>query len=175
MVNIDRRKVMLPSILLLILGILGVLLWKGLSLSRNDLGINNVDKSIPKILSLKLGKDKHKITLLHIWATWCHSCLQEHAFWMGLAKKPELSNIQLVSVNYHDETVAAQQWLQTLGDPYHHLLWDDTGKLALELGLTGTPETFLIDPQGIIRYHHRGPLDEELWQSQLLPQVQKIK
>lgn len=114
---------------------------------------------------------KGRFTLLNVWASWCASCLEEHPFLLELARRGEL---QIVGLNYKDEREAARRWLSLHGNPYHFVLFDPEGKVALDYGVYGVPETFLIDPQGTIRYKRIGPLTEEVWQEEILPLLEEM-
>ena len=112
------------------------------------------------------------VTLLNVWATWCVACRAEHEFLMQLASA---GDIPIYGVNYKDERAAAINWLDQLGDPYVDSVYDPQGKLALDLGVYGAPETFLLDANGMIVYKHIGPLTSEIWQEKLLPVIQRLR
>ena len=98
--------------------------------------------------------------ILNIWATWCVSCHLEHPFLLELQRQ----GMNIVGLNYMDNADKAQQWLLDLGNPYAVVIKDTTGRYGIELGVTGAPETYLIDENGIIVYKHRGVLNKENWQ-----------
>ena len=108
--------------------------------------------------------------LLNVWASWCPGCLAEHEYLMTLAEQ----GIALVCLNYRDEPENALAWLTKRGDPCRFHIKDQAGQLALDLGVSGAPESFLVDAEGIIRHHHLGVLDAVLWQEQLLPVMARI-
>lgn len=101
--------------------------------------------------------------LINVWASWCPSCYVEHDFLNKLAE----SGITIVGINYKDDAKAAQKYLDDLGNPYTLILADRRGSLAIDLGVTGAPETYLVDARGIIQYKHQGVIDERLWLNQL--------
>jgi len=101
--------------------------------------------------------------LLNVWATWCISCKAEHAFLNQLSE----AGIKIVGLNYKNERVAALQWLERLGDPYILNIADPEGSLGLDLGVSGAPETFIIDAWGIIRHRVEGPLNERRWRKEV--------
>ncbi|MCC5855570.1 MAG: DsbE family thiol:disulfide interchange protein [Idiomarina sp.] len=108
-----------------------------------------------------------KPMLLNVWATWCPTCYAEHTF---LNKLRAEENVYIIGLNYKDDSrAAAVNWLQDLGDPYEINLFDQTGLLALDLGVYGAPETFVIDAEGIIRYRHVGDLNERVWRDEVGP------
>ena len=95
--------------------------------------------------------------LLNVWASWCITCLVEHPFLMNLKEK----DIKIIGLNYKDERFNAQNWLNKYGDPYSEVLYDPKGSLALDLGVTGAPETFLIH-NGKIIAHYYGEVNERV-------------
>ena len=105
------------------------------------------------------------VSLLNVWATWCPSCRVEHPYLQQLADQ----GVPIFGVNYKDEDVAAQRWLDQLGDPYRANIVDRQGTLGLDLGVYGAPETYLVDAAGVIRYRHVGVVDERVWRTILQP------
>lgn len=102
--------------------------------------------------------------LLNVWATWCPTCRAEHAFLNQL----EAQGVYIVGLNYKDDSRAkAVSWLNTLGDPYQINLFDADGLVALDFGVYGAPETFLIDAQGRVVYRHVGDVNERVWAGEL--------
>ena len=109
---------------------------------------------------LTLADLKGQPVLLNIWATWCAACRAEHDFLMEIARRGEVA---IFGVNYKDERQAAIGWLAQLGDPYRANIYDPEGILALDLGVYGAPETFLLDARGVIKFKHVGPLTPDVW------------
>ncbi len=107
-----------------------------------------------------------KVTLINIWASWCAACRDEHAILLRLARK---GTLPVLGFNYKDRREEALAWLAKLGDPYFDIAFDAEGKAAIDWGVYGVPETFLIGPDGIIRYKHIGPLTSEIVEQKLLP------
>ena len=114
---------------------------------------------------------ENKVTLITIWASWCYSCVWEHEFLMKISKQ---KNIHLIGINYKDQRSSAKRIFEKYGNPYALNLTDPTGQTAIKLGVYGTPETLVVDEQGILRARISGPLDEERWQGVIDPVVQKI-
>ncbi len=109
---------------------------------------------------------KGRPLLLNVWATWCPTCRAEHAYLNQLAAQ----GVYIVGLNYKDDSRSkALNWLTTLGDPYQLNLFDASGRVAIEFGVYGAPETFVIDAQGRIRYRHVGDVNERVWQQVLGP------
>ncbi len=104
--------------------------------------------------------------LVNVWATWCPACRAEHAYLVHLA---EQKNVAIIGLNYKDQRQAANEWLVKLGDPYRFSIFDQEGRLGLDLGVYGAPETYVVDADGIIRYRHVGVVNEKVWQEKLSP------
>ena len=103
--------------------------------------------------------------LLNVWATWCPTCYLEHPYLLDLHHK----GVRIVGLNYKDDTSKAQQWLDKLGNPYVFNIVDKTGTLAIDLGVTGAPETYLIDADNYIRYKREGDLNKRVWETEIEP------
>ena len=103
--------------------------------------------------------------LMNIWGSWCPTCIIEHPFLMKLEER----GVNLVGVNYKDEIGDAFGYLNRGGDPFSMSIQDLSGQFALDLGLTGAPETFIVDGEGIIRQHIIGEINESNWQSRIAP------
>lgn len=110
--------------------------------------------------------------LLNVWATWCVGCRQEHGLLVDLARRGE---IPIYGLNWKDDREAAIHWLQRLGDPYVSTAVDADGRVAIDWGVYGAPETFLLDGQGVIRYKHIGPLTEDIWQREFRPRIEALQ
>ncbi len=109
--------------------------------------------------------------LLNVWATWCPTCRAEHAYLNQLAAQ----GVYIVGLNYKDDSRSkAVNWLNTLGDPYQLNLFDESGRVAIEFGVYGAPETFVIDAQGRIRYRHVGDVNERVWQQVIGPMYAEL-
>lgn len=112
-----------------------------------------------------------KPAVLNVWATWCTGCRQEHPFLMQLARSGEVA---LYGMNYRDERPKALDWLRRLGDPYVRVGYDPEGMGSLDWGVYGSPETFLIDPQGTIVYKHLGPMSSRVWETEFRPRIARM-
>ncbi|MGE0483620.1 MAG: DsbE family thiol:disulfide interchange protein [Gammaproteobacteria bacterium] len=111
-----------------------------------------------------------RVFLLNVWASWCVACREEHPVLNTLAAR---GVVPVIGLNYKDERADARRWLAQRGDPYETSLFDHEGKLGLDLGVYGVPETFLVDGAGIIRYKHVGPLTEAVLERDVLPLVRQ--
>lgn len=160
---------------------LGVVLFRGLSLNPQDLPSALVGKSFPSfsLTSVRNADQvmtnvdmKGDITLVNVWGTWCPSCRVEHDFLLGLSKTKRFS---LYGLNYNDEREAAATWLIQLGDPYVFSVFDEQGKLSMDLGVYAAPETFVIDHHRIIRKRFAGPINANVWRKEFEPLLAKIE
>jgi len=106
--------------------------------------------------------------LLNVWATWCVGCRQEHEVLLEIARRGE---IPILGLNWKDERELAQQWLQELGNPYVANAFDQEGRVAIDWGVYGAPETFLIDASGKVAHKLVGPMTLQIWESEFLPRI----
>lgn len=113
-----------------------------------------------------------EVSLVNVWATWCPNCIVEHPELLRISRE---ESIPLYGVNYNDETPKAIAWLQRRQDPYQFSIVDDKGTLAIDLGVYGAPETFVVDRQGVIRFRHVGPVTPDVWQQALAPVVEHLR
>jgi len=129
---------------------------------------NNLYPSLPP-LSEKIFKGK--ITLLNVWATWCEACSMEHKM---LMKIKNTYHIPIYSLIYKDDPKKARHWLDENGNPYNLIGNDDKGDIAIDLGVYGTPETFVINQEGKIIYRYIGAIDQKSWNDILYPLIKKL-
>jgi cytochrome c biogenesis protein CcmG, thiol:disulfide interchange protein DsbE len=111
------------------------------------------------------------ITLLNVWATWCASCRAEHTQLLQLSQQ----GVRIIGLDYKDERKSALAWLDNLGNPYVMNLFDPDGRASIDWGVYGTPETFVIDQQGIIRYKHIGPISKQDMEQVILPLIRELQ
>jgi cytochrome c biogenesis protein CcmG/thiol:disulfide interchange protein DsbE len=109
--------------------------------------------------------------LLNAWATWCVECRREHPLLMEIARE---GNIPIYGLNYKDNRPDALQWLQRLGDPYVASGFDGDGRVGIDMGVYGLPETFLVDARGMIVHKHIGPISREIWARDFLPIIERL-
>jgi cytochrome c biogenesis protein CcmG, thiol:disulfide interchange protein DsbE len=110
-----------------------------------------------------------RVSLVNVWGTWCVECRHEHAFLVELAR----AGLPIYGLNVKDDRAAAIEWLSRLGDPYVTSGFDPEGKAAIDWGVTGAPETFLIGSDGTILYKHISPLTRSVWQRDFLPLLEE--
>lgn len=107
-----------------------------------------------------------KVWLLNVWASWCVSCREEHSLLLDLARS---GSVPLYGLNYKDQRNDAITWLAELGNPYLVSAVDLDGRVGIDYGVYGAPETYLIDREGVIRFKHIGPLTADVIQGKVLP------
>lgn len=110
--------------------------------------------------------------LLNVWGSWCPACQIEHPVITSLAKS---GKVRVIGYNYKDEADAANKWLQQFGNPYDLILFDQSGRAALDWGIYGAPESFLIDANGIVRWKHVGPVTPEIIEQEILPALEAMQ
>lgn len=104
--------------------------------------------------------------LLNVWGSWCIGCRQEHGALLEIARRGQ---IPLVGLNWNDDREAAMNWLQQLGNPYAVNAFDGEGRVAIDWGVYGAPETFLIDANGKVIKKHIAPITVEIWEQEFVP------
>ncbi len=107
--------------------------------------------------------------ILNVWASWCVACIEEHDELIALAD----AGLRIVGLNYKDAPQDAKDWLRQRGNPYLVVAVDAHGSAAIDWGVYGVPETFVIDDQGVIVYKHIGPITEEIVATEILPLLEK--
>lgn len=115
---------------------------------------------------------KGKVWLLNVWASWCVACRAEHPLLVEMARR---GDINLFGLNYKDKPSDAKQWLQQHGNPYKLSAVDFDGRVGIDYGVYGVPETFVIDKQGVIRHKVIGPITREELQNKLLPMIKNLE
>lgn len=170
-------RLLTPAIIFLVItGFLYVGLYKDPSLVPSPL----IGKPVPPFVASTLKDPDKTITekdlqgdyaLVNVWGTWCAACKQEHAALVYLAEQLQ---VPIYGLNYKDERASALQWLERYGDPYVANIYDNTGRIGIDFGVYGAPETFLIDHQGIIHHKLVGVMTPEIWKTQFVPKINQI-
>ncbi len=172
-----KAKFLVPLALFLVLA---SFLGYGLQLNPREVPSPLVDKPAPEFrlttlaapdTALGLADMRGEVWLLNVWASWCVSCREEHPVLMELARDKV---VPLVGLNYKDTRPEAIAWLEAHGDPYTASVVDVDGRVGIDYGVYGVPETFLIDRQGVIRYKHIGPVTREAVRDVLLPKIAEL-
>lgn len=180
--NKQRLFLFIP---LVIFAVLVVLFWRGLSLNPGEMPSALLNKPVPVfelpvlaapenpqgLVNANQEMLKGKVSLLNVWATWCVTCRQEHEFLNAL----KTQGVAIYGINYKDSSEDAQQWLAELHNPYIYSVIDADGRLGLNLGVFGAPETYVIDKQGVIRYKHIGDVNAQVWEKTIKPIVDSLQ
>ena len=165
---------MKKKILLLPLGLFLLILLTFaylLVIDRNPQAIpsNLINKKIPNFEASSLFKDekfifsqelKPEIVLINFFATWCKPCRDEHSY---IKKFSEQKKIRVIGINYKDDPEKTIKWLNDLGNPYSDVLLDKKGQIAIDWGVYGIPETFVVNSNGIIKYRQAGPITKKIY------------
>ncbi|MEI7531778.1 MAG: DsbE family thiol:disulfide interchange protein [Betaproteobacteria bacterium] len=165
------RKLIPLIIFLVLLIFLGI----GLRLNPRDIPSPLIGKEVPQFTNPILSHSsqqfspdslKGKIWILNVWASWCTSCREEHPLLISFSKE---KLVPIIGLNYKDKDDAAKDWLKSIGDPYDLSVIDANGKVGIDFGVYGVPETFVIDAKGRIIYKHTGPLTEDALSKHIRP------
>jgi cytochrome c biogenesis protein CcmG/thiol:disulfide interchange protein DsbE len=161
--------------------LIAVFLWLGLSLNPREVPSPLIDKPAPAFElpalrdsggMLRSAELKGQVWMLNVFASWCLPCLEEHPHLVALA---EQQVVPLYGLNYKDGREAALNFLARHGDPYTGIMVDRDGRVGIDYGVYGVPETFVIDKLGMIRYKHIGPLTAEVLQEEITPLIRRLQ
>lgn len=172
------RRFLLPlAVFIVLAGFLAV----GLRLNPREVPSPLIGKPVPafRLAQLHAGDKtigpedlRGQVWLLNVWASWCVSCRQEHPVLIDLDRQKKIT---IVGLNYKDDRNAAISWLnQHGGDPYRVSAVDADGRVGIDFGVYGVPETFLIDKNGVIRYKHIGPVTADALKNKILPLAEEL-
>jgi cytochrome c biogenesis protein CcmG, thiol:disulfide interchange protein DsbE len=179
----QRGRLWLVLLPVILFAGLAALFWRGLSGDPAAIPSALIGKPVPEVTlpaipemgvpafdtaSLKEGR----VTVVNVWASWCGPCRIEHPLLMELARR---TDIRLVGIDYKDEPENARRFLGTLGQPFAAIVSDEAGRAAVDWGVYGVPETFIIDGQGFIRYKWIGPLTADGLTGTLAVEIEKAK
>ena len=164
---------------LIIFAVLGVFLYVGLSLNPREVPSPFIGKPAPNFTLPVIGQPgatfspsdaKGRVWLLNIWAPWCVSCRQEHPILMQLKQ----AGVPIYGLNWKDKDHEAEALLMERGSPYVVCVDDQDGRAGIDYGVTGTPETFIIDKAGIVRMKHIGPISPDAWEKKFMPLLKEL-
>jgi cytochrome c biogenesis protein CcmG/thiol:disulfide interchange protein DsbE len=153
---------------------------KGLFLNPREVPSPFIGKPAPAFTLPLVGNEaqtfspadmKGKVWVLNVWAPWCVSCRQEHPVLMALAQS---GAVPIVGLNWKDKDREAAQLLAQQGSPYAAVPDDLSGRVGIDYGVTGTPETYVIDREGIVRMKHVGPIDPDVWKKKFEPKLKEL-
>jgi len=162
---------------LVIVGFLGY----GLKLDPREVPSPLINKPAPQFKLEQLHKPEQTFTqkemlgrvwLLNVWASWCVSCREEHPLLVDLARR---NIVPIYGLDYKDKRSDALAWLSEMGNPYVLSVMDKDGRVGIDYGVYGVPETYLIDKQGVIRYKQIGPVTPDVIESTLIPLIRKLQ
>jgi cytochrome c biogenesis protein CcmG, thiol:disulfide interchange protein DsbE len=160
--------------------VLVVFLGAGLSLDPKEVPSPLIGKPAPAFaLTLLDNPEKTirredmlgKVWMLNVWASWCVACREEHPLLVAFSRKKLLP---VYGLNYKDERMAGMKWLSNFGNPYDASLFDHDGRIGIDYGVYGVPETFIIDREGVVRFKQIGPVTEEVLRTKIEPLVRKL-
>lgn len=170
-------RFLLPlAVFVVVLGFLAV----GLKLNPGEVPSPLIGKPAPEFRlarlddeSIKIGRDDllGKVWMLNVWASWCAPCREEHPLVLDLARR---GLVPVYGLNYKDSRPAAIGWLTRLGNPYQATLFDADGRVGIDFGVYGVPETFIIDRQGVVRLKHVGPLTPDVVSERIEPLLKEL-
>jgi cytochrome c biogenesis protein CcmG/thiol:disulfide interchange protein DsbE len=169
------------TIPLAIFVVLMAFLWVGLGRDPREVPSPLIGKPAPAFRLAQLHAPgqmlstddlKGKVWLLNVWASWCVSCRVEHPLLLGLAKA---NLVPVYGLDYKDKPDDGRAWLAQNGNPYAASIVDQDGRVGIDYGVYGVPETFLIDKGGVIRYKQIGPLSMDTLQQKILPLVRELQ
>ncbi len=172
------KRFLLPlAIFVVLVGFLAV----GLTLNPREVPSPLVGKPAPAF-SLPQLHDQEKtfspadmtgqVWLLNVWASWCGGCKEEHPVLMRMA---QAGDVPIYGMDYKDRREEALSWLRRYGNPYPLTAVDEAGRIGIDYGVYGVPETYVIDKQGVIRFKQIGPLDDEIVTKKILPLVKELQ
>ena len=166
---------------LAVFALMAVFLGIGLTMNPRDIPSPLIGKPVPKFslppvkgrsLGLASSDLKGEVSLVNVFASWCVACREEHPVLMELGKK---GIVPIHGLNYKDKPNDAQAWLDELGDPYTRTGADIDGRVAIDWGVYGVPETFVVDRNGVIAYKQIGPITPEVLKEKILPLIAKLQ
>lgn len=173
-----KAKFLIP---LALFGVLVVFLAVGLGLDPHEVPSPLVNKPAPAFKVTQLEQPeaffaaedmKGKVWLFNVWASWCVACRQEHPVLMDFARK---QLVPIVGLDYKDQRKDAIGVLRRSGNPYDIVAFDGDGRVGIDYGVYGVPESYVIDKAGVIRYKHIGPITAEAMERTIIPLINELK
>jgi len=170
-------KFLLP--LLLFLG-LALMLAAGLGRDPKEVPSPLIGKPAPAFTLTRLDDAQQsikrddllgKVWMLNVWASWCVACREEHPLLVEFSRR---KTVPVYGLNYKDARTDGLRWLAKFGNPYDASLFDNDGKVGIDFGVYGVPETFIIDKQGVIRFKHIGPVTETVLRERIEPLLKQL-
>jgi cytochrome c biogenesis protein CcmG/thiol:disulfide interchange protein DsbE len=174
---VKKALILVPLLLFLALA---AFLAVGLKLDPREVPSPLIGKPAPAFVAPTLAEParslsredlRGKVWILNVWASWCVACREEHPLLVDFA---QTHPVTLIGLDYKDERGSAVAWLQRLGNPYTDSLFDPQGRIGLDYGVYGVPETFIVDREGVVRYKHIGPLTPEVLRDRVEPLLARL-
>ena len=165
---------------LIFVGLIGYMAF-GLTLDPSKLPSALIDDPLPAFdlppiegfdVGLATEDFKGKVSLLNVWGSWCEPCRDEHPLLMQVY---ENNLVPIFGLNWKDPPGQGTKWLNNLGNPYTAIGNDLEGRVAIDLGVTGAPETFVIDADGIVRFKYVGPISVKAWEEEIYPLILELR
>ena len=166
-----------------LIGFVVLAIYFGLGLRQDPSNIPSqlIDEPFPAInlpaiegheLGLTTADLQGQVSLVNVFGTWCAPCVVEHPMLM-MIKRTDI--VPIYGIDWRDQPGSGSAWLERRGDPYARVGDDPVGRTAIDLGVTGAPETFLLDQQGRVRYRHVGVITQADWNDTLLPMIRELQ
>lgn len=177
----EKRRGLMVALPLAVFVALALVLGWGLTRNADDIPSALIGKPLPEFnlspvkgrtLGLSSADLRGQVSLLNVFASWCVPCREEHPLFMQIAQE---GKVPLYGLNYKDQARDVEKWLNTLGDPYTRTGADLDGRVAIDWGVYGVPETFVIAADGRIAYKHIGPVTREALGKTILPLVERLQ
>lgn len=178
-----QRRAFLVAIPVIVFAALALLFWRGLSGNPSEIPSALIGKPVPAF-TLPPIKDsgvasfdaaalsQGRVTVVNVWASWCVPCRTEHPLLTELSKR---SDLKLYGINYKDDPENARRFLGSLGQPFAAIGADESGRVSVDWGVYGVPETYIVDGKGLIRHKWIGPLTPEALQTTFAAEIEKAK
>jgi cytochrome c biogenesis protein CcmG/thiol:disulfide interchange protein DsbE len=166
-----------------VLGVMALFFMRGLGINPREIPSVLIDKPVPEMslaplpgrgsTGLATADLKGRVTLVDIYGSWCVSCLEEHPTLLDIQRT---GLVPIEGIDWNDEPAQGAAWLKRHGDPYDRVGMDPApGYAAVDFGVTGAPESFLVDKSGVIRLKYIGPITPEVWETVLLPKIRELQ
>ena len=176
------RRIRLPLLLPLLL-LIGLVVFLGIGLSLDPRLVPSplIGKPVPEFtlpalegrpFGLSSESLRNEVSLVNVFASWCVACRSEHPLFLEIQ---DLGIVPVHGINYKDQAEDAKRWLTDLGDPYARIGADLDGRVSIDWGVYGVPETFLVDRAGVIRFKQIGPITVESWEETILPLIRELQ
>ena len=155
-------------------------LWKGLALDPHEVPSPLIGKPAPNFALTRLDDANTtirrddmlgKVWMLNVWASWCVACREEHPLLVEFSKRKV---VPIIGLNYKDQRPDGMGWLSQFGNPYDASIFDQNGRVGINFGVYGVPETFIIDKRGVIRMKHIGPLTPDVIAKRIQPLLKEL-